>query len=76
MTTSCFGFCRDCKFWECSSFSKEEIKSYSYDKHPDDGWISAECKRIKRGISIECYSETVDYVSTDANFGCRFFEKS
>lgn len=54
------------------------LKEYPRDKHPDDGWLDAVCKRIQEGIDITVTGgwegATVDSVETDANFGCRYFE--
>jgi len=56
----------------------ESLAEYPQDKHPDDGWLTAVCKRIKYGVEITASGgwngASVDSVETDANFGCRFFE--
>lgn len=75
---SLFGFCRDCRHWKATARNIESLSVYPRDQHPDTGWLSAVCVRIKIGISITASGgwdgATVDSVETDANFGCRYFE--
>ena len=73
-----FGLCRDCKHWQATTRTRESLAEYPRDKHPDNGWLDAVCKRIQSGTEITASGgwngASVDSVETDANFGCRFFE--
>ena len=77
-STALFGFCRDCRHWNATTRTRESLAEYPRDKHPDDGWLDAVCKRIQHGTEITASGgwngAIVDSVETDANFGCRFFE--
>ena len=77
-STALFGFCRDCRHWQATTRTRESLAEYPRDKHPDDGWLDAVCKRIQYGTGITASGgwdgATVDSVETDANFGCRLFE--
>jgi|688.fasta_scaffold391865_3 hypothetical protein len=77
-SSALFGFCRDCRHWQATTRTRESLAEYPRDKHPDDGWLDAVCKRIQRGTEITASGgwdgASVDSVETDANFGCRFFE--
>jgi len=79
MSDQTFGLCRDCKNWQASGKLKSQIADYPRDKPVKDGWIEAVCHTLKLGLSITVSAGweggVVDSIETDANFGCRFFEK-
>jgi hypothetical protein len=79
--SSLFGVCRDCRdcrHWQATATTRERLLQCPRDKHPDEGWLSAGCRRIQVGVEITASGgwdgAVVDSVETDANFGCRFFE--
>lgn len=73
-----FGLCRDCAHWQFNPKDRVALADYPRNRHPDEGWIEAVCKRIQLGTSITASGgwdgATVDSVETDANFGCCYFE--
>lgn len=73
-----FGLCRDCKHWLATSKTRESLENYARSIHPDDGWVDGVCTRIGKTISITFRAGfdggVVDYIETDASFGCRLFE--
>jgi hypothetical protein len=67
--------CRVCKHWMHKQDTVAKLASYAEDRYPLDGWISCRCQKLAHGIDIYTYGDgSFDYLETDANFGCVYFE--
>lgn len=68
--------CRNCKHWTIGNYKNTNY--YPEDLPPDRWYIDGVCTRLGRGIIITTYGgwegSGVDYIETDANFGCVLFE--
>ena len=69
--------CRNCKHWTIGKCYKS-TNDYPEDLPPKDWYIDGVCTRLGWGIHIATYGgwegSGVDYIETDANFGCVLFE--
>jgi hypothetical protein len=70
--------CRDCKHWLVTNQKLKDLENYPRDIHPNDGWIICPCDKLKvfSGLYIEFWGDgEVNYIETDANFGCVLFKQ-
>jgi hypothetical protein len=73
-----FGVCRDCKNWQITDIVRENIDKCSRDTHPKFGFLDCICMTLTNSLNITVskshYSSDVEFIETDANFGCVLFE--
>lgn len=71
--------CRTCQYWGKKGCDDELLAQYPVNLAPRDWWLSRTCDVIRSfpggieiGVSGGWDGAIVDYVETDANFGCIF----